>query len=87
MDENLRTIAEVMEEDLRLYNVVRFYFNHGRRIIKRNLLLSEAQAFCGSPESSSKSATSAAARRTTDRMGPWFNGYEEVKSSRVRRRK
>ena len=59
------------------YKIVRGYFNGGRRTIKRGLTLEEAQAHCRNPETSSRTATSAAARRRTAERGPWFDGYTE----------
>lgn len=59
------------------YKVVRFYMyrpGYSRTIIAR-CTLAEAQAHCQDPETSSSTATSAAARRRTRRLGPWFDGY------------
>lgn len=47
-----------------------------RRTIKTGLTLEEAQAHCQDPETSSRTAKSAAARRVTKRHGAWFDGYE-----------
>jgi hypothetical protein len=61
------------------YKIVRMYFNQGhtlRRTVKTGLSLEEAQAWCSSPETSSKTCTSAAGRRRTRERGPWFDGYE-----------
>jgi hypothetical protein len=60
-----------------MYKIVRMYFNGGRRVVKRDLTLEEAQAHCQDPETSSSTATSAAAKRRTREKGPWFDGYEE----------
>jgi hypothetical protein len=62
-----------------MYKIVRFYQNGTRRTIKTGLTLSEAQAHCKDPETSSRTATSAAARRRTKRFGPWFDGYVECR--------
>lgn len=59
------------------YKIVRFYFKGGRRTINTGLTLQQAQAHCNDPETSSSTATSATARRRTEKMGPWFDGYEE----------
>ena len=59
------------------YKIVRGYFRGGRRTIKTGLTLEEVQAHCGNPETSSRTATSAAARRRTAERGPWFDGYTE----------
>jgi hypothetical protein len=58
------------------YKIVRGYFKGGRRVIARGLTLAEAQAHCQDPETSSRTATSAAARRRTQQRGAWFDGYE-----------
>jgi len=60
-----------------MYKIVRMYFNGGRRVVKRDLTLEEAQAHCQDPETSSRTAASAAAKRRTREKGPWFDGYEE----------
>jgi hypothetical protein len=61
------------------YKIIRFYFNSNinTRTIKTGLTLEEAKAYCSSPESSSKTATSSAARARTSKLGPWFDGYTE----------
>ena len=62
-----------------MYKIVRSYFKGGKRTIKTGLTLEEAQAHCKDPETSSKTATSAKARRLTAARGPWFDGYEECR--------
>ena len=61
------------------YKIIRFYFNSNisTRTIKTGLTLEESQAYCSSPESSSKTATKPAARARTRNLGPWFDGYTE----------
>lgn len=59
------------------YKIVRSYYRGGRRVIARGLTLEEAQAHCRNPDTSSKTATSPAARRVTARKGPWFDGYDK----------
>lgn len=47
------------------YKVIRFYFKSGRRrTIKKNLYLSEAQAWCKNPK--------------TRKEGVFFDGYEKM---------
>lgn len=60
-----------------VYKIVRIYFKGGKRVIDRGLTLEEAQAHCSDPETSSRTATSQAARRRTKARGPWFDGYEK----------
>ena len=63
-----------------MYKIVRFYqIGPRRRTIKTGLTLAEAQAHCKDPETSSRTATSAAARRRTKIHGPWFDGYVECR--------
>lgn len=58
------------------YKIVRSYLNNPcRRTIATGLTLEEAQAHCRNPETSSRTATSSAARRRTRIHGPWFDGY------------
>jgi hypothetical protein len=59
------------------YKIVRCYFEHGKRIIKRGLTLKQAQAHCQDPESSSRTCTKAAGKRRTRNKGAWFDGYTE----------
>ena len=60
------------------YNIVRFYFKGGNRIIQRGLTLEEAQAHCKDPETSSSTCKSASSHRITKRNGPWFDGYTKA---------
>jgi hypothetical protein len=59
------------------YKIVRNYFNAGvnSRTIETGLTLEEAQAHCGSDESSSRTATGKEAKARTRRVGAWFDGY------------
>jgi hypothetical protein len=59
------------------YEIVRFYFKNGSRTLKRGLTLDEAQAHCKNPETSSQTAKGYAARKRTERLGPWFDGFRE----------
>ena len=62
-----------------LYRIVRFYRDAypRRRIVDRRLTLEEAQEHCNDPETSSSTCTSYRARKRTEQMGAWFDGYEE----------
>jgi len=54
------------------YKIVRFYAdNRERRTLQTGLSLSEAQAHCHDPETSSRTATN------PDEPGNWFDGYTE----------
>lgn len=60
------------------YKIVRIFKNNNReRVIKTGLTLEQAQAHCRDPETSSHTATSAAANRITKRNGEWFDGFEK----------
>ena len=61
------------------YQIVRFYFKGGHRILEHGLTLAEAQAHCKDPNTSSTTATSSQAKAVTKRMGPWFDGYQEAR--------
>jgi len=60
------------------YKIIRHYFrsNMSNRVIETGLTLAEAQAHCQDPETSSRTCTSARRRKMTERVGPWFDGYE-----------
>lgn len=68
-----------MTDTDRRYSIVRHYFAAGirRRTMAEGLTLREAQAWCNDPETSSSTATGAAARARTRRLGPWFDGYTD----------
>lgn len=60
------------------YRIVRHYQgNHDSEVIVRGLTLEQAQDHCNDPETSSSTATGAAALERTERMGAWFDGYTE----------
>ena len=63
------------------YKIIRFFQREvgAQRTVrgKTGLTLEQAQAHCSDPETSSSTATSATARRRTERRGPWFDGYTE----------
>ena len=59
------------------YKIVRhFKDDYGQQVIKGSLTLEEAQAHCKDPETSSSTATGAAAKAITEKWGPWFDGYD-----------
>ena len=62
-----------------MYRIVRHYFNTNRanRVIDTGLTLEEAQDHCHDTETSSSTCATAARRRYTERVGEWFDGYEE----------
>lgn len=63
------------------YKIVRFYQRAAirKRTIETGLTLAQVQEHCQNPETSSRTATSYAARKRTQRIGSWFDGYEECK--------
>ena len=62
------------------YQVVRMYQRASirKRVITTRLSLAQAQAHCNDPETSSSTCTSAAGKRRTRTIGPWFDGYERM---------
>lgn len=62
------------------YQIVRRYFKKpGRkRVIIERVSLSQAQAWCSDPETSSSTCTQAKGRAVTRRNGPWFDSYERM---------
>jgi hypothetical protein len=59
------------------YSIVRFHQSGPRKILKEGLTLEEAQAWCGDPETSSRTCTGPEAVAYTGLNGPWFDGYRE----------
>lgn len=60
------------------YKIVRhFQEGYASEVLVRGLTLEQAQAHCNDPETSSRTATSAAAVGRTESMGAWFDGYTE----------
>jgi hypothetical protein len=60
------------------YRIMRMYFgDHESEVIATGLMLEEAREHCQDPETSSRTATSDEAVERTERLGPWFDGYEE----------
>ena len=60
------------------YCIIRMYRDDTpSRTLRRGLTLEEAREHCSDPETSSSTATRDAAKRHTDKHGPWFDGYEE----------
>ena len=57
------------------YKIVRYYEQGRKRTIQTGLTLEEAQRHCSDPESSSRKAIGAKAKRITRRNGNWFDGY------------
>jgi hypothetical protein len=70
-------ITDAVRVEFGPYKVVRFYRDYPgkRRTLERGLTLSEAQARCKDPESSSSTCTKRAGKHRTKVMGPWFDGY------------
>lgn len=64
-----------------MYKIVRMYRSAEvrRRTIKTGLTLAQAQAHCNDPETSSRTAKGATARRRTRNYGDWFDAYEECR--------
>ena len=68
-----------------MYKIIRNYRDsYRKRTIKTVATLEEAQAHCQDPETSSSTCTTAAGKARTRKLGPWFDGYTEVKSKPYR---
>ena len=63
------TLLGDYEGEPRIYKIVRMRFNGRPRTIRSNVTLSEAQAHCSRPDTSSHSTGN----------GAWFDGYEYMK--------
>jgi hypothetical protein len=61
-----------------MYKIVRNYFNGKKHTLDTHLTLSEAQAHCKDPESSSRTCTTPTKKAITRRSGPWFDGYYKM---------
>ena len=62
------------------YKIVRFFepsSGRSKRVITRGLTLSQAQAYCQDPRTSSRTATDAKSLAYTRKNGAWFDGYEK----------
>ena len=61
------------------YRIIRYYLDHPQRreCLGDNLTLEQAQEHCSSPHTSSTTATHPTAVERTQKMGPWFDGYEK----------
>jgi hypothetical protein len=66
------------------YRVVRFYANANmrRRTLRQGVTLETAQRHCLDPETNSQTAKGYAARKRTEALGPWFDGYERMGGER-----
>ena len=62
------------------YQIVRYYAREGKpnRVINPRCTLSEAQAHCNDPESSSRTCTTATGKARTRKFGHWFDGYRKI---------
>lgn len=79
----LKEAVEAVREEIeacteRKYKIIRMYYKGGRRTIDTKLTLRQARAHCNDPETSSSTATSAAAKAVTRRNGAWFDAYDEM---------
>ncbi len=52
------------------------------RRMARQLTLAEMQAWCRSPEASSRTCTTATSKAQTKRSGAWWDGFEEEEKSK-----
>ncbi len=73
------TTKDCDDAEGRVYRIIRFRFNGGKRTIRTGLTLSEARAHCEDPETSSSTASPATKRR---KPGRWFDGYDYIAGCR-----
>ena len=61
------------------YRIIRMHYRDDvpNRVVDKGLTLEEAQAHCRNKETSSRTATTPAAKAYTAKFGAWFDGYEE----------
>ena len=50
----------------------------GYRVMRTNVTMEEAKAWCASPEASHRTCTTPYKRRYTARVGEWFDGWQEI---------
>lgn len=67
-------MKHVLEDDNtnpapRCYQIIRFHFSGRNRVIRHNLTLAEARAWCSRPDTSSHSTG----------RGAWFDGYDYMR--------
>ena len=62
------------------YKIIRSFFSDDikSKVIKRGLSLKEAQRHCRDKQTSSSTCTEPKGIELTKRVGPWFDGYEEI---------
>ena len=65
----------------RNYQVVRFGFKEGRRVVKSNMTEDEAIQMCRDPETSGSTCSN------LNRRGQWFCGVEKMPRKKKNRRK
>jgi hypothetical protein len=64
-----------------MYKIIRSYRDsYTKRTVATVMTLEEARAHCNDPETASDTCTNAAGRARTKRCGPWFDGYETIKT-------
>jgi hypothetical protein len=63
-----------------MYKIVRSFLNenHDSQVIKTKLTLAQAQQHCKNPETSSMTCAGVELKAFTEKMGPWFDGYDKM---------
>jgi hypothetical protein len=51
--------------------------NHPKEFVKGGLTLEEAKEHCSDPETSYNTCTEDDKKAITEKMGPWFDGFDE----------
>jgi hypothetical protein len=75
----IKKVKEIDPDAVVTYRIVRMFESDDfdKEVLKRGLTLEEAQEYCNGPETSSKTATGVLEVELTERVGPWFDGYEQ----------
>ena len=65
------------------YKIVRMFFNDDTptKTIKTGLTLEEAQSHCQDPETSSSTCEGSDGIERTNKLGKWFDGYEDERGN------
>lgn len=64
--------------DDRTYRIVRFFQDPEieNTVVRVNMTIEQAKAWCNNPETSSVTCTTSFGRRRTEMYGPWFDRWQ-----------
>jgi len=72
-----------MTERSVLFDIVRYYFKGGTRVVKRGLTEDQAIAHCQDPEAGYTTCRKPINLRRTKRLGPWFDSMQSAMPRRL----